>query len=76
MNLAEFLQSSAERLSDRPAVTDVGSGGSLTYGELAREAERVAAFLRAQGVEPRQRIGLMAPNSLAYLPAAFGLLAL
>ena len=75
MNLAEFLQSSAERLSDRPAVTDVGSGGSLTYGELAREAERVAAFLRAQGVEPRQRIGLMAPNSLAYLPAAFGLLA-
>src|SRR6266446_4803561 len=75
MNLAEFLQSSAERLSDRQAVTDVGSGGSLTYGQLAREAERVAAFLRAQGVEPRQRIGLMAPNGLAYRPAAFGLLA-
>ena len=75
MNLAELLYSSAERHTSRPAVTDVASGRSLDYGQLAREARRVAAFLIAQGVEPGHRIGLMAPNSLAYLPAAFGLLA-
>jgi acyl-CoA synthetase (AMP-forming)/AMP-acid ligase II len=75
MNLAELLYSSAERHAGRPAATDVRSGRSLSYGELAREAERVAAFLVAQGVEPGQRIGLLAPNGLAYLPAAFGLLA-
>jgi long-chain acyl-CoA synthetase len=75
MDLADFLQASAARHANRPAATDVRSGRSLRYGELAREAERVAGFLAAQGVGPGQRIGLMAPNGLAYLPAAFGLLA-
>jgi len=75
VNLTSLLHASANRHPRRPAVTDVRSGCSLTYAELAGEAERVAAFLRAQGVEPRQRIGLLAPNALAYLPAAFGLLA-
>src|SRR5256886_13965820 len=75
MNLAELLHASAARHANRPGVTDVRSGRSLSYGQLAREAERVAPFLIAQGVEPGQRIGLVAPNALAYLPAAFGLLA-
>jgi len=75
VNLADFLASTAARFSSRAAVTDVRSGRALAYGQLAAEAERVAAFLIAQGVEPGQRIGLIAPNGLAYLPAAFGLLA-
>lgn len=75
MNVAEFLHSSAERHALNPAVTDVRTGRSLNYGQLAQEAERIGAFLVAQGVTPGQRIGLRAPNSLAYLPAAFGLLA-
>jgi len=74
MNLAEFLHASADRHRRRPAVTDVRSSRRLSYEDLAREAERVAAFLTAQGVEPGQRIGLLAPNDLAYVPAAFGLL--
>lgn len=75
MNLTAFLESSARRHGNRPAVTDVRSGRVLSYRQLADEAERVATFLIAQGVEPGQRIGLIAPNGLAYLPAAFGLLA-
>ncbi|MGH7312412.1 MAG: class I adenylate-forming enzyme family protein, partial [Candidatus Rokuibacteriota bacterium] len=75
MNLVEFLHTSVERYAHRPAVTDVRSGRALSYGELGREADRAAKFLAAQGVSPGQRIGLLAPNGLAYLPAAFGLLA-
>ncbi|HVQ77391.1 MAG TPA: class I adenylate-forming enzyme family protein [Candidatus Binatia bacterium] len=75
MNLAGILHASARRHAARPAVTDVRSGRSLTYSDLARESDRVAAFLTAQGVQAGHRIGLLAPNSLAYLPAAFGLLA-
>jgi len=75
MNLADLLHASAERYAARRALTDVRSGRSLSYGQLAREAQRVAAFLKAQGVETGQRIGLLAPNDLAYVPAAFGLLA-
>jgi acyl-CoA synthetase (AMP-forming)/AMP-acid ligase II len=74
MNLAELLNAAAVRHPHRPAATDVRAGRTLTYGELAVEVERVAAFLRALGVEPGQRIGLRAPNGLAYLAAAFGLL--
>src|SRR6059036_1559079 len=63
MNLAELLHASAARHANRPGVTDVRSGRSLSYGQLAREAERVATFLIAQGVEPGQRIGLLAPGA-------------
>jgi len=75
MNLVDLLHASAERYAARRALTDVRSGRSLSYGQLAREARRVAAFLKAQGIEAGQRIGLLAPNDLAYVPAAFGLLA-
>jgi long-chain acyl-CoA synthetase len=74
MNLWELLGATSARHPHRPAVTDVRSGRTLSYGELAREAERVATFLRARGVEPGQRIGLRAPNGVGYLTAAFGLL--
>jgi acyl-CoA synthetase (AMP-forming)/AMP-acid ligase II len=74
MNLADLLGATAARLPGQPAVTDVRSGKTLSYGELAVEADRVAAFLRAQGVRPGQRIGLVAPNAPAHLAAAFGLL--
>lgn len=74
MNLNELLGATSARHPHRPAVTDVRSARMLTYGELAREVERVAVFLRARGVEPGQRIGLLAPNGLAYLAAAFGVL--
>ena len=75
MNLADLLRVSADRYAQRPAVTDVRAGRSLSYGQLAREADAVAAFLKAQGIEQGQRIGLLAPNDLSHLPAAFGLLA-
>lgn len=75
MSLADLFYGSAGRHARRLAVTDVRSGRSITYGELAAEADRVAAFLAGQGVRPAQRVALMSPNGLAYLPAAFGLLA-
>ena len=64
MNLTEFLTSSSARFGPRDAVTDVRSGRVLSYRQLADEAERVARFLVAQGVESGQRIGLIAPNEI------------
>jgi acyl-CoA synthetase (AMP-forming)/AMP-acid ligase II len=75
VNLADLVDASARRHGSRPAVTDVRSGQRLTYADLGREVEHVAAFLTRQGVGPGKRIGLQAPNATAYLPAAFGLLA-
>ena len=75
MTLSDVLYRSADDHGPRPAVTDVRAGRSITFGELARETDRVAAFLRAQGVGRGHRIALLGPNGFAYLPAAFGLLA-
>jgi len=75
VNLVELVEAAARRHAHRPAVTDVRSGHSLSYADLVREVEDVRAFLIGEGVEPGQRIGLLAPNGIAYLPAAFGLLA-
>ena len=75
MTLADVLSRAADDHARRPAVTDVRAGRTIAYDELAREADRVAAFLRSAGVGRGHRIALVAPNGLAYLPAAFGLLA-
>jgi long-chain acyl-CoA synthetase len=74
VNLADLVVASVERHGQRAAVTDVRSGRSLTYDALARASEGVSTFLRSQGVERGQRIGLLSPNNIEYLPAAFGLL--
>ncbi|MBI1735817.1 MAG: acyl--CoA ligase [Candidatus Rokubacteria bacterium] len=75
MNLAHVLHASAAAHADRPAVSDLGSGRTLTYAELGRESDRIATLLAREGVVPGQRIGLVAPNSIAHVAAAFGLLA-
>jgi acyl-CoA synthetase (AMP-forming)/AMP-acid ligase II len=75
VNLVELVHASARRHSQRPAITDVRSGRSLTYADLDREVARIEEFLVHEGVGPGQRIGLLAPNGAAYVPAAFGLLA-
>lgn len=75
MNLADILRDSAARHATRPAVSDVRTGRCLSYERLGLEADRVCAFLRSRGVERGHRIALLCPNNLAYVPAAFGLLA-
>jgi long-chain acyl-CoA synthetase len=75
MNLVDFVHVSARSHARRPAITDVRSGHHLDYAGLEREVERVRAFLAGEGVKAGHRIGLLAPNATAYLPAAFGLLA-
>jgi long-chain acyl-CoA synthetase len=75
VNLAEVVAASARTDAERPVATDVRSGHVLTYGQLAREVDHVAGFLKRQGVGQGHRIGLLAPNATAHLPAAFGLLA-
>jgi acyl-CoA synthetase (AMP-forming)/AMP-acid ligase II len=74
VTITDVLVASADRHGERAAVTDVRTGRSLTYGALLRASEGVASFLRSQGVEPGQRIGLMSPNSPEHLAAAFGVL--
>lgn len=75
MSLAALLFETAARHAGRPALTDLATGRSLSYGALAAEAERIAAACRRDGVGRGTRVALVGSGGLAYVGTAFGILA-
>ncbi|MFF8727116.1 long-chain fatty acid--CoA ligase [Streptomyces sp. NPDC015171] len=71
-NLATLLTSTALRVPARPAVRLAAE--SLSYAELADGTARMAAVLRAHGVGPGDRVGLMLPNVPAFAVLYYGIL--
>jgi long-chain acyl-CoA synthetase len=67
-NLATILIDTAAEHGDRTAfkLDDV----ELTYSVLEGSSARIAALLRAKGLEPGDRVGLMLPN-VPYFPAIY-----
>jgi amino acid adenylation domain-containing protein len=72
-HLAEYLDASAERYPDRPAVVD-HEGRALTYCDLRRQADALAAFMISRGVQRGDHVGLVLPKSLPAVVAIFGIL--
>jgi fatty-acyl-CoA synthase len=65
-----YLERSALVFGDRPAVTD----GDLefTYAELFDRCRRLAGALRADGIQPGERVAFLSPNTHALLEGHFG----
>jgi long-chain acyl-CoA synthetase len=74
MNVAHFLEASARRTPERPAVL-FGDRG-LTYGELDRQSGRVAAGLARAGIRPGERVCLHLANRPEFALAYYGCLKL
>lgn len=70
-SLVEYLDASAARHPDRIALVDP-DGASLTYAELAANAAAFAAWLRAHGVQPGDRVGVVLPKGNDAVVALFG----
>src|SRR5918911_4761049 len=60
--LHEFALRCAGYLADKPALIDGPTGRTLSYGRLARQADRVAAGLQRRGLAKGQVVGLCSPN--------------
>jgi long-chain acyl-CoA synthetase len=71
-NLANLVPAAASKAGDRVAVR-LGRR-TLGFGELDAVSSVVAASLRARGVEPGDRVGLMLPNGLEFPACYFGAL--
>ncbi len=67
-NLATLLTTTAEEHGDRPAVKLDDT--VLSYDQLLDGARRVTALLKAKGVGPGDRIGLVLPN-VPHFPVIF-----
>ncbi len=75
--LVEMLEWHVARHPDRLEVTFLPGETepqTLTYGELATRARRVAAGLAAAGLAPRQACALMLPTSLEFFAVYYGIL--
>lgn len=71
-SICDTLRSTAARCPDREAL--VFGDLRLTYRQLDVEVERCASALVAAGTRPGDRVLLMAPNSDAFVIAAFAAL--
>jgi long-chain acyl-CoA synthetase len=71
-NLVTTLTRSAATYPDRPAVLADERG--LSYRELDETTARVASWLRGQGIEPGDRVGLMLPNVPEFAELYYGIL--
>jgi amino acid adenylation domain-containing protein len=73
LHLAEYLEASAAEWPNRTAVVDP-AGSSLTYAELDRQANAVAAYLAAKGIRAGDRVGVVLPKSASAVSSLFGIM--
>ena len=64
--LTEYVLARAERLGDKPALIDGGSGRTLTYAGLAGAVRSLAGGLAAKGFGKGDVLALMSPNIPEY----------
>ena len=69
-----MVRATAARVPHRPALVDGAGGGGVTYAELVRRADRVAALLAERGLGPGDVLALWAPNVPAWAGVALGAL--
>jgi fatty-acyl-CoA synthase len=72
VRFADLLLHAAERDPGHEAVVFRG-GGRRTYGELEHRAFAVARSLRAMGIGPRSRVGILMPNCVEFVELLFGI---
>ena len=70
--LPRVLLEQAERQPAKPWITTT-TGETLSFGQAAEDARRVAAYFQSLGVKPGDRVGVMLPNSCDYIRAWMGL---
>ena len=72
LTISGVLDNAAENWPDRDAVVVSEQGVRWSWNELRQRARKLAVGLLATGLEPGDRIGMLAPNRAEWLLAQFG----
>jgi long-chain acyl-CoA synthetase len=76
--IVDAIRAQAERAPNAPALIAALSGGAserTSYAQLVARADGIAAELRARGVAPAWRVGLVAKQGRGFIELALGILA-
>ena len=74
MHAADLLGKRAFLTPERIALVELETGARYTYLELNQRANRLANFMHDQlGVQPGDRVSIIAKNSIAYIDLFYGL---
>jgi long-chain acyl-CoA synthetase len=69
--LVDIFRAAVAEYPNRPAVESFGK--RMTYAELGRNADAVAAWLQGQGLQRGERVAIMLPNVMAYPAILYGI---
>ena len=72
LTISGVLDQAAAKYPDKDALVVVDQGVRWTWQELRDRARKVAVGLLATGLQPGDRIGMLAPNRAEWLLAQFG----
>ena len=63
-SIGDLLVSSCKKFAARPAFTSMGK--ELSFADLEKQSQQLAAYLQSKGLQPGARVALMMPNVLQY----------
>jgi len=66
--LPDVLDRACAYYAERTAILDAVSGVSITYRELGQWRNRIANAMIAHGLQKGERVGLLMPNCLEFIP--------
>src|SRR5580698_8189517 len=69
--IGRFFDSVCDKWPDRPALVVRHQNVRLTYGEMRKEVDRLAAGLLTLGLDPGDRIGIWSPNNSEWVLTQF-----
>ena len=72
ITLVDLLQEAVERFGS--SVCTIHEGESLTYQEIGDLSDRMARYLSAMGLQKGDRVGILLPNTPAFVISYFGIL--
>lgn len=70
-SLQDYLDWSMTSFGDRPLV--IADNINLTYSDVAHDSRRMAAGLRAKGIRPGERVGMVMANDPVTVPLLFAI---
>lgn len=71
VTLGEFLDLQCTRFGDREALIFPWTGTRWTYDDLKEESSKLARYLLSRGIEPGDRVAILAGNRAEYASVFF-----